>query len=81
MAPNKPWFIRRSGPMRYRITPYAWQGWAISAVFVALMGLNLGPSPRRQRPRRHDRAHGNPAGSVPRHCGAFFRFGKVAEWC
>jgi hypothetical protein len=39
---NKPWFIRRSGPVRYRISPYAWQGWVISAVFILALALNMG---------------------------------------
>ena len=41
-VPNKPWFIRRSGPMRYHIGPYAWQGWAISAVFIGVLALTMG---------------------------------------
>ena len=41
MAAQKPWFIRRAGPMRYHIGPYAWQGWAISALFLAAMALTM----------------------------------------
>ena len=42
MTPDKPWFIRRVGPMRYGISPYAWQGWVITAVSIGALALNLG---------------------------------------
>ncbi len=42
MTPDKPWFIRRVGPMRYGISPYAWQGWVITAVCIGALALNLG---------------------------------------
>ena len=41
MAAQKPWFIRRSGPMSYHIGPCAWQGWAISVFFITAMALTM----------------------------------------
>lgn len=31
---DKPWFVRVRGPMKYQITPCAWQGWAVTAAFI-----------------------------------------------
>lgn len=38
---NKPWFIRRGGPVLFHLGPHAWQGWAITAVFVAATALTV----------------------------------------
>lgn len=31
------WFVRRRSRTRYRIVPCRWQGWAVTAAFVALI--------------------------------------------
>ena len=30
------WFVRRRGPFSYTINPSTWQGWAVTAVYVAV---------------------------------------------
>jgi hypothetical protein len=38
----KPWFVRITGPMRWQIKPYAWQGWALMGVWMVLLwAINL----------------------------------------
>ena len=36
-AMTKPWFVRRRSALSYRIVPYAWQGWLISAISVGIL--------------------------------------------
>lgn len=33
---NEPWFVRIRRPMSYKIMPCRWQGWAVTAAYVAI---------------------------------------------
>ena len=37
MTEPKPWFVKITGPMRFQIKPYAWQGWALMGVWMAAL--------------------------------------------
>lgn len=37
MDEPKPWFVKVTGPMRWQIKPYAWQGWALMGIWAVLL--------------------------------------------
>jgi ABC-type amino acid transport system permease subunit len=46
MNDNNAWFVRRRSRFSFRISPYRWQGWAVTLLFAGLLvtaGLVIGP--------------------------------------